>query len=110
MIGSLMMRVSVVVLLVGMLMGIVMGIREDFALQPAHAHLNLVPPQRPHAPGSVVGELGGSHGEQALAALLVRRGCAQNERPLRPGVLRRPLQRRRERPAFWLVWNHGIIR
>jgi hypothetical protein len=42
MIGSLMMRVSVVVLLVGMLAGIDMGIHEDFALQPAHAHLNLV--------------------------------------------------------------------
>src|ERR1700753_276318 len=42
MIGSLMMRVSVIVLLVGMIAGIVMGIREDFTLQPAHAHLNLV--------------------------------------------------------------------
>jgi hypothetical protein len=42
MIGSLMMRVSVVVLLAGMLAGIAMGIRQDFTLQPAHAHLNLV--------------------------------------------------------------------
>jgi hypothetical protein len=42
MIGSLMMRVSAVVLLVGMLAGIVMGIREDFTLAPAHAHLNLI--------------------------------------------------------------------
>ena len=42
MIGSLMMRVGVVVLLVGMLAGIAMGVREDFALQPVHAHLNLV--------------------------------------------------------------------
>lgn len=42
MIGSLMMRVSVVVLLVGMLTGIAMGIRQDFTLHPAHAHLNLV--------------------------------------------------------------------
>jgi hypothetical protein len=42
MIGSLMMCVGVVVLLVGMLAGIDMGIREDFALAPAHAHLNLV--------------------------------------------------------------------
>jgi hypothetical protein len=42
MIGSLMMRVSVVVLLVGMLAGIDMGIRQDFALAPAHAHLNLI--------------------------------------------------------------------
>jgi hypothetical protein len=42
MIGSLMMRVSAVVLLIGMLAGIVMGIKEDFVLAPAHAHLNLV--------------------------------------------------------------------
>ena len=42
MIGSLMMRVSVVLLLVGLLWGIEMGIRQDFALAPAHAHLNLV--------------------------------------------------------------------
>ncbi|MBU6456721.1 MAG: hypothetical protein KGQ48_04175 [Bradyrhizobium sp.] len=42
MIGSLMMRVSVVVLLVGMLAGIAMGIRQDFTLRPVHAHLNLV--------------------------------------------------------------------
>jgi hypothetical protein len=42
MIGSLMMRVSVVILLVGMLAGIVMGMEENFSLQPAHAHLNLV--------------------------------------------------------------------
>ena len=42
MIGSLMMRVSVVVLLIGMIAGIEMGIRQDFALAPAHAHLNLV--------------------------------------------------------------------
>jgi hypothetical protein len=42
MIGSLMMRVSVVVLLVGMLIGIVMGIQQDFTLAPAHAHFNLI--------------------------------------------------------------------
>ena len=42
MIGSLMMRVSVVVLLVGILAGILMGIRQEFALAPAHAHLNLI--------------------------------------------------------------------
>ena len=42
MIGSLMMCVSVVVLLFGMLAGIVMGIRQEFLLGPAHAHLNLV--------------------------------------------------------------------
>ena len=42
MIGSLMMRVSVVILLIGMLAGIAMGIEQNFALEPAHAHLNLV--------------------------------------------------------------------
>jgi hypothetical protein len=42
MIGSFMMCVSVVILLVGMLAGVAMGMQEDFALQPAHAHLNLV--------------------------------------------------------------------
>ena len=42
MIGSLMMCVSVVVMLVGMLAGIVMGIEQDFALAPAHAHFNLI--------------------------------------------------------------------
>jgi len=42
MIGSLMICVSVVILLIGMLAGVAMGMQEDFALQPAHAHLNLV--------------------------------------------------------------------
>lgn len=42
MIGSLMMCVSVVILLFGMLAGIDMGIRQNFVLAPAHAHLNLV--------------------------------------------------------------------
>jgi len=42
MIGSLMMCTGVVILLVGMLAGIAMGIQQDFALAPAHAHLNLV--------------------------------------------------------------------
>ena len=42
MIGSLMMCVGAVVLLVGMLAGIAMGVQQDFALAPAHAHLNLV--------------------------------------------------------------------
>jgi hypothetical protein len=42
MIGSLMMRVGVVVLVIGMLWGIEMGVRQDFALAPAHAHFNLV--------------------------------------------------------------------
>jgi hypothetical protein len=35
-------RVSVVLGLVGMGLGIVMGIRQDFTLAPAHAHLNLL--------------------------------------------------------------------
>ncbi|WP_426433967.1 hypothetical protein [Bradyrhizobium genosp. P] len=42
MIGPMMMCVGVVVLLFGMLAGIAMGIRQDFALASAHAHLNLV--------------------------------------------------------------------
>ncbi len=42
MIGSLMMCVSAVILLAGMLAGIAMGIKQDFALAPAHAHLNLI--------------------------------------------------------------------
>jgi hypothetical protein len=42
MMGSLMMCVSAVILVAGMLAGIVMGIQHDFALAPAHAHLNLV--------------------------------------------------------------------
>ncbi len=41
-IGSLMMCVSVVVLLVGMLVGIAMGVQQNFELAPAHAHLNLI--------------------------------------------------------------------
>lgn len=36
------MRRGAVVLLFGMLAGIAMGIAQDFALTPAHAHLNLV--------------------------------------------------------------------
>jgi hypothetical protein len=42
MMGSLMMRVSVAILLVGMIWGIEMGIRQNFAMAPAHAHFNLV--------------------------------------------------------------------
>lgn len=42
MIASILLRTSVILLLLGMVMGIVMGIRQDFALAPAHAHLNLV--------------------------------------------------------------------
>jgi hypothetical protein len=41
-IGSMMMCVSVAILLMGMLAGIVMGIEQDFALAPAHAHFNLI--------------------------------------------------------------------
>jgi hypothetical protein len=35
-------RISVSVGLIGMALGIVMGIRQDFVLAPAHAHLNLI--------------------------------------------------------------------
>jgi hypothetical protein len=39
---SAMFRVSALLGLVGMGLGIAMGIRQDFALAPAHAHLNLL--------------------------------------------------------------------
>ena len=42
MISTLMLRVATVLLLCGMVFGIVMGMRNDFTLAPAHAHLNLV--------------------------------------------------------------------
>ena len=42
MIGSKMMRVAAVVLVIGMIWGIEMGIRQNFAMAPAHAHFNLV--------------------------------------------------------------------
>lgn len=42
MIASNLLRVSVILILVGMVMGIAMGISQDFRLRPAHAHLNLV--------------------------------------------------------------------
>jgi hypothetical protein len=42
MISSLLLRVSTVLLLCGLVFGIVMGIKEDFTLAPAHAHLNLI--------------------------------------------------------------------
>jgi hypothetical protein len=35
-------RVSVSLAVVGVILGIVMGIRQDFVLMPAHAHLNLL--------------------------------------------------------------------
>lgn len=40
--SSLLLRVSVVLLLAGLLLGITMGIRQDFTLAPVHAHLNLI--------------------------------------------------------------------
>jgi hypothetical protein len=42
MLDSLMMRAGVMFLLVGMIWGIEMGIRQDFSMAPAHAHFNLV--------------------------------------------------------------------
>lgn len=41
-VSSLLLRTSTVLLLVGLTLGLVMGIRQDFAMAPAHAHLNLV--------------------------------------------------------------------
>jgi hypothetical protein len=42
MLASNLLRVSVVIILVGMIMGMVMGIAQDFRLMAAHAHLNLL--------------------------------------------------------------------
>jgi len=42
MIDSRMMRAGVMFLIVGMVWGIEMGIRQEFSLAPAHAHFNLV--------------------------------------------------------------------
>src|SRR5689334_8629824 len=42
MIDALMMRAAVMFLLVGMVWGVGMGIRQDFSMAPAHAHFNLV--------------------------------------------------------------------
>lgn len=42
MIGSLMMCVSVVIFTIGMVVGVVMGVQDDFTLAPAHAHFNLI--------------------------------------------------------------------
>lgn len=39
---KLLFRLSVTIGLAGMALGIFMGIRQDFVLAPAHAHLNLV--------------------------------------------------------------------
>ena len=42
MISTLLLRVSTLLLLCGLVFGIDMGMREDFTLAPAHAHLNLI--------------------------------------------------------------------
>jgi hypothetical protein len=42
MLDSLMMRAGVMFLIVGMVWGIEMGIRQEFSLAPAHAHWNLI--------------------------------------------------------------------
>jgi peptidoglycan/LPS O-acetylase OafA/YrhL len=42
MVSSLLLRVSTFLLLCGLIFGITMGIKQDFTLAPAHAHLNLV--------------------------------------------------------------------
>jgi hypothetical protein len=42
MISALLLRVSTVLLLCGLVFGIYIGMREDFTLGPAHAHLNLI--------------------------------------------------------------------
>ncbi|TAK50316.1 MAG: hypothetical protein EPO23_03715 [Xanthobacteraceae bacterium] len=42
MISSLMLRISVLILITGMLAGIAMGMTQSFTLAPAHAHLNLI--------------------------------------------------------------------
>jgi hypothetical protein len=42
MLATNLLRVSVLLIVIGMLAGIAMGITQDFRLAPAHAHLNLV--------------------------------------------------------------------
>ena len=42
MVDRLLLRAGVIFLIVGMVWGIEMGVRQDFSLAPAHAHLNLV--------------------------------------------------------------------
>jgi cbb3-type cytochrome oxidase subunit 1 len=42
MIATNLLRISTLLLLVGLTLGIVMGARHDFSLAPAHAHLNLL--------------------------------------------------------------------
>ncbi len=40
--ASLMMRAGIMFLIVGMVWGIEMGVRQEFSLAPAHAHFNLI--------------------------------------------------------------------
>lgn len=40
--GTLFLRTGILLLLAGIVMGMVMGAREDFTYAPVHAHLNLV--------------------------------------------------------------------
>ena len=42
MIATVLLRLGALFALCGMALGIVMGIRQDFTLAPAHAHINLV--------------------------------------------------------------------
>jgi hypothetical protein len=42
MIANWLLRLAVVLGIIGMAFGIVMGVRNDFTLAPAHAHLNLL--------------------------------------------------------------------
>lgn len=41
-ISTLLLRVSTILLLVGLCIGIGMAMKQDFRLMPAHAHLNLI--------------------------------------------------------------------
>jgi hypothetical protein len=42
MLANNLLRVSVILIVVGLILGIGMGITQDFRLAPAHAHLNLI--------------------------------------------------------------------
>jgi hypothetical protein len=42
MLATNLLRVSVLIILAGMILGMVMGSTQDFRLAPAHAHLNLL--------------------------------------------------------------------
>ena len=71
-------RVSVSLALVGIVLGIVMGIKQDFTLMPAHAHLNLL--------GFVT---------MFLSALYYRSRSRGGREPARPGSGHRQRGRRR---------------